>query len=235
MRWDLRRKQSVPVDSRTCYSSPFSLHQPQIHLLCLCAGYRRNDKRRHSPPTNRQDELVFPWGGEPVHCLLALFQHSLGVFVTWKQFIACVVEYGLQVALTIFWFQKRIQGILQGILRNLFYCFRFYLEKDKVKAHVVTSSLRGLICKWNFNFRWICVHPPQAFIFLPHRVNFFFLSIMFFLPSLLPPNILWCCQHRWKLSRHRWRGDGIHVLSGHELQPVPAWTQALRKAQTPHS
>lgn len=114
-------------------------------------------------------------------------------------------------------------------LRNLFYCFQFYLENDKVKAHVGTSSPWALIWKWNVNFRWICVHPPQAFI--SHIKSTFFLSIMFLLPSLFPLNILWCCQHRWKQSWHRWKGDGIHVLSVHEPKPVPAWTQALNKHQ----
>lgn len=57
-------------------------------------------------------------------------------------------------------------------LRNLFYFVQFYLENDKVKAHVGTSSPWALIWKWNVNFRWICVHPPPSFYF-PHQVNFF--------------------------------------------------------------
>lgn len=165
-----RETLSVAAAYRTCHSSPFSSYQTQIHLLCLRACYRRNNKRRHSSPTDAQDELVFPPGSS---ALITCFCHIKIVCIvySWIWSPVCTENF-------LIWKEKQVLG-------SYFIVSNFIWKKDKVKAHVVTSSLRVLICKWNFNFRWICIHPSQAFI-SRIKSTFFWASCSFFHRSFLP-------------------------------------------------
>lgn len=161
----------MPAVYRTCHSSPLSLYQPQIHLLCLCACYRRNDKRQHSSPTNERTRWTcvstrrwtcsLPAG--LLSAMIRCFCHVKIVYsvYSWIWSLGCTDN---------FLILKEKQ-----CLRNLFYCFQFYLENDKVKAHVGTSSPWALIWKWNVNFRWI---PTSSQLFFLASCSFFHLSFL---------------------------------------------------------